>query len=61
MVQIFKYQTVGTEVYDYEMGPTIGYDNIQEGYVIVPEEYDDFDFECINQLTLITEVPTIGL
>lgn len=63
-ILVAKYETIGTEVYESETGPTIGYDNIATGFVIVPDE-DVLADMCadgdLRRLDVVAELPTLGL
>lgn len=61
MIEIFKITTIGTPVFESEMGPDIGYDNIAEYIVIVPEGWDGFDPEDTRSITLLASVDTLGM
>lgn len=56
---IVYYQTAGTPVYESELGPNIGYDDIQDGYALVesPEHLDEFaDRETYRDVRVVAEL-----
>lgn len=53
---LIKYETRGTPVYESETGPDIGYDNVETGFLIVPDDYDEVDYETYRKFDVVAEL-----
>jgi hypothetical protein len=62
-LEVLRITTIGTEVYETETGPTIGYDNIETYFAILPEDWDGdyFEPEDTRSIERVCTIETLGM